>query len=58
MKPKRYVWSLVVTMKGPVLVETKSQIMAVDIRTKRYPKLAQVLIVRRKVKNSRLVDFN
>ena len=34
MKLERYVRSLVFTMKEPVLVETKSQITAVNINTK------------------------
>ena len=32
MKPERCVWSLLFTMKGPVLVETMSKIMAVNIK--------------------------
>ena len=34
MKPKRYVKSLLFIMKGAVLVETKSEITAVIIKTK------------------------
>ena len=53
MKPERYVWSPLFTMKGPVLVETKSQITAVNIKNKKeHLKLAQVLIVRSKYKEA------
>ena len=53
MKPERYVRTLIFTMKGPVLVETKSQITVVNIKNKKgiqqHLKLAQVLIVKIKV---------
>ena len=53
MKPEIYVWSLLFTMKGLVLVETKPQITIVNIKTKQvmqeHRKLAKVLIVRSKV---------
>ena len=62
MIPKRYVWNLFYTMKGPVLVEMKSQITAVNIKTKKviqeHLELDQVLIARSKVKRSRTEDFN
>ena len=49
-------------MKGPVLVEMKSQITAVNIKTKKviqeHLELDQVLIARSKVKRSRTEDFN
>ena len=52
MKPERYVRHLLFTLKGPALVETKSQIRAVNIKTKKliqeHLKLSQVLIVKSK----------